>query len=210
MAKNNPNEKLSTNMNLWEIAKPQTPKTNKVFAWCYVHFICIYANCYEINPQSWFSTNKKNNSILDQSNTNTDALLHQYHFFLKFTKFTWNVHVVFQQMNNLDTDMKTLFEQVGINNATDIDKDTVDFIYDFVEQHGGIQKIKEEMKQKPAPATPHHSKLLIYLYLDVEEGNPLPIPQHSKLFIYLYLHVEEGKIPIPQHSKFFIYLSTTL
>ena len=100
-------------------------------------------------------------------------------------------------MNNLDTDMKTLFEQVGINNATDIDKDTVDFIYDFVEQHGGIQKIKEEMKQKPAPATPHHSKLLIYLYLDVEEGNPLPIPQHSKLFIYLYLYVEEGNSTHP-------------
>ena len=60
-------------------------------------------------------------------------------------------------MNNLDTDMKTLFEQVGINNATDIDKETVDFIYDFVEQHGGIQKIKEEMKQKPASATPHHN-----------------------------------------------------
>ena len=53
---------------------------------------------------------------------------------------------------------------------------------------------------------PQHSKMLIYLCLHVEEGNPLPIPQHSKLFIYLYLHVEEGKIAIPQHSKLFIYL----
>ena len=61
-------------------------------------------------------------------------------------------------MNNLDSDMKSLFEQVGINNTTDIDKDTVEFIYDFVEQHGGIQKIKEEMKQKPPPAPPSSRK----------------------------------------------------
>lgn len=47
--------------------------------------------------------------------------------------------------------MKSLFEQVGITNTTDVDKETVDFIYDFVEQHGGIDKIKEEMKKRPPP-----------------------------------------------------------
>ena len=41
------------------------------------------------------------------------------------------------------------------------------FIYDFVEQHGGLQKTKEEMKLRPATATPHHSKLFIYL-----QGSP--------------------------------------
>ena len=90
-------------------------------------------------------------------------------------------------MNNLDTDMKTLFEQVGINNATDIDKETVDFIYDFVEQHDGMQKNKEETKKtRRAPDIPQQSKLFIYLYLHVE-GNSRPIPQHSKLFIYLFV-----------------------
>jgi hypothetical protein len=43
---------------------------------------------------------------------------------------------------------------------------------------------------------PQHSKMLIYLCLHVEEGNPLPIPQHSKLFIYLYGHLYNNKLHI--------------
>ncbi|VDH90391.1 Wiskott-Aldrich syndrome protein [Mytilus galloprovincialis] len=61
-------------------------------------------------------------------------------------------------MNNLDNDMKSLFQQVGISDTTDMDKETVDFIYDFVEQHGGIEKIREEIKKKPPPPPSSHSK----------------------------------------------------
>ncbi|XP_052065963.1 actin nucleation-promoting factor WASL-like isoform X4 [Mytilus californianus] len=60
-------------------------------------------------------------------------------------------------MNNLDNDMKSLFQQVGISDTTDMDKETVDFIYDFVEQHGGIEKIREEIKKKPPPPPSSHS-----------------------------------------------------
>lgn len=59
-------------------------------------------------------------------------------------------------MNNLDNDMKSLFQQVGISDTTDMDKETVDFIYDFVEQHGGIEKIREEIKKKPPPPPSSH------------------------------------------------------
>jgi hypothetical protein len=52
------------------------------------------------------------------------------------------------------------------------------------------------LKKETLPI-PQHSKLFIYLFLLVEEGNPLPIPQHSKLFIYLYLYVEEGNSTHP-------------
>lgn len=55
----------------------------------------------------------------------------------------------FSQMDNLDPDMKTLFEQVGIQEGAD--KDTVDFIYDFVEKHGGIDAIKKEISTGPLP-----------------------------------------------------------
>ncbi|XP_071155189.1 actin nucleation-promoting factor WASL-like isoform X11 [Mytilus edulis] len=66
--------------------------------------------------------------------------------------------VVKKFMNNLDNDMKSLFQQVGISDTTDMDKETVDFIYDFVEQHGGIEKIREEIKKKPPPPPSSHSK----------------------------------------------------
>ncbi|XP_069142757.1 actin nucleation-promoting factor WASL-like [Argopecten irradians] len=57
-------------------------------------------------------------------------------------------------MNNLDPDMKGLFESVGIDENEVVDKETVDFIYDFVEQHGGIDAVKAEMASRPPPAAP--------------------------------------------------------
>ena len=50
--------------------------------------------------------------------------------------------------------MKQLFSLVGIDKEQDIDKDTVDFIYDFVEKSGGMEVLKKEMKQRPPPPAP--------------------------------------------------------
>ncbi|XP_076447421.1 actin nucleation-promoting factor WAS-like [Babylonia areolata] len=57
-------------------------------------------------------------------------------------------------MNNLDPDMKQLFSLVGIDKEEEIDKDTVDFIYDFVEKSGGMEVLRKEMKQRPPPPAP--------------------------------------------------------
>ncbi|OWF35295.1 Wiskott-Aldrich syndrome protein [Mizuhopecten yessoensis] len=57
-------------------------------------------------------------------------------------------------MNNLEPDMKGLFESVGIDENEVVDKETVDFIYDFVEQHGGIDAVKAEMASRPPPDAP--------------------------------------------------------
>lgn len=57
-------------------------------------------------------------------------------------------------MNNLDPDMKQLFQLVGIDKEEQIDKDTVDFIYDFVEKSGGMEVLRKEMKQRPPPPAP--------------------------------------------------------
>ncbi|XP_055882892.1 actin nucleation-promoting factor WASL-like isoform X2 [Biomphalaria glabrata] len=48
-------------------------------------------------------------------------------------------------MNNLEPDMQKLFQSVGIKADDNIDKETVDFIYDFVEKHGGIQAVKQAL-----------------------------------------------------------------
>lgn len=47
-------------------------------------------------------------------------------------------------MNNLDHDMQKLFQSVGIKPEDKVDKEIVDFIYDFVEKHGGIEAVKKE------------------------------------------------------------------
>lgn len=53
--------------------------------------------------------------------------------------------------------MKALFEQIGINQSN-VDEDTIDFIYDFVEKHGGLDAVKKEMAQhKPPPPAPPSS-----------------------------------------------------
>lgn len=51
-------------------------------------------------------------------------------------------------MDKVDEDMKKLFESVGYTSGDNIDKDTVDFIYDFVEKYGGIDAVKKEMANR--------------------------------------------------------------
>lgn len=42
-------------------------------------------------------------------------------------------------MEKLDEDMKNLFYFVGISDNDVVDKEIIDFIYDFVEKNGGIE-----------------------------------------------------------------------
>lgn len=58
------------------------------------------------------------------------------------------------EMEKLDEDMKNLFYSVGISDNDVVDKETIDFIYDFVEKNGGIEQVKKEMKIGPPPPPP--------------------------------------------------------
>nr|XP_022295886.1 neural Wiskott-Aldrich syndrome protein-like [Crassostrea virginica] len=58
------------------------------------------------------------------------------------------------EMDKLDEDMKNLFISVGISNNDQVDKETIDFIYDFVEKNGGIEQVKREMLSRPPPPPP--------------------------------------------------------
>ena len=52
--------------------------------------------------------------------------------------------------------LKILDQGSNFNNIFQLqDKDTRDFIYDFIDRHGGIEKALEEVERKtPAPAPP--------------------------------------------------------
>ena len=54
-------------------------------------------------------------------------------------------------MDNLDPSLKDLFDQAGISINHLQDEETANFIYDFIEQQGGLDAIK---KEQAAPAPP--------------------------------------------------------
>ncbi|XP_052779380.1 actin nucleation-promoting factor WASL-like [Mya arenaria] len=57
-------------------------------------------------------------------------------------------------MQKLDPEMKSLFEQIGLEQSN-VDEETIDFIYDFVEKHGGLDAVKQDLAaRKPPPAPP--------------------------------------------------------
>jgi hypothetical protein len=52
--------------------------------------------------------------------------------------------------DNLDPDIKALFDKAGVSENELKNKHTAAFIYDFIEQHGGLEAIKKE-RQRPPP-----------------------------------------------------------
>ncbi|NP_956232.1 WASP actin nucleation promoting factor b [Danio rerio] len=79
--------------------------------------------------------------------------------FKHVTHIGWDPNSGFDT-NNLDPDLKKLFNIAGISDAQLADKETSKLIYDFIEQSGGLDAVKEGMrKQVPggprsAPAPP--------------------------------------------------------
>lgn len=60
-------------------------------------------------------------------------------------------------MDKLDKDMKSFFGDIGISMSQLKDSETATFIYNFIEEHGGIEAIKEERSRaagRPPPPAP--------------------------------------------------------
>uniref|UniRef100_A0A8D1X3J3 WASP actin nucleation promoting factor n=1 Tax=Sus scrofa TaxID=9823 RepID=A0A8D1X3J3_PIG len=70
-------------------------------------------------------------------------------------------------VNNLDPDLRSLFSRAGISEAQLTDAETSKFIYDFIENQGGMEAVRKEMRrQEPLPPPPPPSR----------GGNQLPRP----------------------------------
>ena len=52
------------------------------------------------------------------------------------------------QLNNLDPDLKNLFDMCGISEAQLKDKETSKVIYDFIEKKGGVEAVKNELRRQ--------------------------------------------------------------
>ncbi|KPP66774.1 hypothetical protein Z043_114692, partial [Scleropages formosus] len=74
--------------------------------------------------------------------------------FMHVTHVGWDPNTGFDT-NNLDPDLKKLFSCAGISEAQLTDAKTSKIIYDFIEQSGGLEAVKMEMrKQECAPPPP--------------------------------------------------------
>uniref|UniRef100_A0A8C6VME0 WASP like actin nucleation promoting factor n=1 Tax=Naja naja TaxID=35670 RepID=A0A8C6VME0_NAJNA len=79
----------------------------------------------------------------------------------------WDPNTGFD-VNNLDPELKNLFDMCGISEAQLKDKETSKAIYDFIEKTGGVEAIKNELRrQAPPPPPPSRG------------GPPPPPPPHS-------------------------------
>lgn len=69
----------------------------------------------------------------------------------------WNPNTGFD-MNNLDPELKNLFDLAGISEAQLKDKETSKAIYDFIEKNGGVEAVKNELLplRHPEVALPLH------------------------------------------------------
>lgn len=55
---------------------------------------------------------------------------------------------VFDQLNNLDPELKNLFDMCGISEAQLKDRETSKVIYDFIEKKGGVEAVKNELRRQ--------------------------------------------------------------
>lgn len=63
--------------------------------------------------------------------------------------------------------MKNLFSSIGVSDDELRDKDTAAFIYDFIEQQGGLEAVKKEIASRPAAPPPgEKNRFLSYIILN--------------------------------------------
>ncbi|XP_048875412.1 WASP like actin nucleation promoting factor a isoform X1 [Brienomyrus brachyistius] len=62
----------------------------------------------------------------------------------------WDPNTGFD-LNNLDPELKNLFDMCGISEAQLKDKETSKVIYDFIEKKGGVEAVKNELRRQGPP-----------------------------------------------------------
>ncbi|XP_077629307.1 actin nucleation-promoting factor WASL [Crocuta crocuta] len=65
----------------------------------------------------------------------------------------WDPNTGFD-LNNLDPELKNLFDMCGISEAQLKDRETSKVIYDFIEKTGGVEAVKNELRRQGPPPPP--------------------------------------------------------
>ncbi|MGH0134454.1 UNVERIFIED_CONTAM: hypothetical protein FKN15_013542 [Acipenser sinensis] len=67
--------------------------------------------------------------------------------FVHVSHVGWDPNTGFD-VNNMDPDLKSLFSKAGISDDQLADAETSKLIHDFIEQSGGLEAVKEEMRRQ--------------------------------------------------------------
>uniref|UniRef100_A0AAY5K4M1 WASP like actin nucleation promoting factor b n=1 Tax=Esox lucius TaxID=8010 RepID=A0AAY5K4M1_ESOLU len=121
----------------------------------------------EINNVTRFHTKPQMNSIVSSSFNNkkekkvkgkkgkklTKADIGTPSNFQHVGHVGWDPNTGFD-LNNLDPELKHLFDMCGISEAQLKDKETSKVIYDFIEKKGGVEAVKNELRRQAPPPPP--------------------------------------------------------
>jgi hypothetical protein len=72
-------------------------------------------------------------------------------------------------VNNLDPDLRNLFSRAGISEAQLTDAETSKLIYDFIEDQGGLEAVRQEMRRQGEPPSSPAWQLIPQRYLEVTQ-----------------------------------------
>lgn len=93
----------------------------------------------------------KHQSKKDGKRKYTKADIGQPQDFRHLSHIGWDPNRGFDFEKGVDPQLQQFFNQAGVSDTHLRDKETRDFIYDFINKNGGIEKVKAEMEPPPIP-----------------------------------------------------------
>ncbi|XP_007956109.1 wiskott-Aldrich syndrome protein [Orycteropus afer afer] len=97
-------------------------------------------------------------------------------------------------VNNLDPDLRSLFSRAGISEAQLTDAETSKLIYDFIEDQGGLEAVRKEMRRQGEPPPPSYTPSSSALTPGAPESSVLqPPPQSSEGLVGALMHVMQKR-----------------
>ncbi|XP_056131976.1 actin nucleation-promoting factor WASL-like isoform X2 [Lampris incognitus] len=123
-----------------------------------------YHNNSQVNNIVHSSFPKKEKKVKGKKKRLTKADIGTPSNFQHIGHVGWDPNTGFD-LNNLDPELKNLFDMCGISEAQLKDKETSKVIYEFIERKGGVEAIKNELRRQAPPPPP-------------SRGGPPPPPPH--------------------------------
>ncbi|KAI7811895.1 neural Wiskott-Aldrich syndrome protein [Triplophysa rosa] len=125
-----------------------------------------FHNNSHINNMVHSGLNKKEKKVKGKRKKLTKADIGTPSNFQHIGHVGWDPNTGFD-LNNLDPELKNLFDMCGISEAQLKDKETSKVIYDFIEKKGGVEAVKNELRRQAPPPPPSRG------------GPPPPPPPHT-------------------------------
>ncbi|CAG2056445.1 unnamed protein product [Timema podura] len=103
------------------------------------------------SPRQQHHTRSKDKKDKDSKRKLTKADIGLPQDFRHVTHIGWDPNRGFDVNNVDDPELMKFFEKAGVSDSHLQDKETREFIYDFIKDHGGIDAVKGEFKGTPPP-----------------------------------------------------------